>query len=369
MREKRVEFLDANTRLIFFEMLKLQLKTQTWKEFREKTGIEKSRLEYYRNGKFTIPVQRFEVLLAILPANDQTFFREKIHYKEGNWGARLGGKKTAALYPEHYELARKVAIKKGKERALLKEQSINLNMPLSEGLCEFVGAIIGDGCVDGYLDKNGNSKFHVSIVGHRELDKDYLTSHLSKIGENIFGAKPLFYFRKVKHAMSLNFNSRAMFRVLTKRFGFPAGAKTFTVKIPEEIINSEEKFVFATVRGIFDTDGCIFFDKRKPYAKKYPSIRFETVSESLFFQLRDFLAGYFSLYAGKRNTRNVFFIEIYGHAQFEKWMKLIGFSNQKHLTRIKYGLVEKPLPGFAPGASTSFDKLCIPMLRSGLTEL
>ena len=44
------------------------------------------------------------------------------------------------------------------------------------------------------------------------------------------------------------------------------------------------------IRGIFDTDGGVFLDKRKIYKTKYPRIIFQTVSKPLFEQLSSILS-------------------------------------------------------------------------------
>ncbi|MFA4855419.1 MAG: LAGLIDADG family homing endonuclease [archaeon] len=208
-------------------------------------------------------------------------------------------------------------------------------LSLSRDLCEFVGAVIGDGCIDRYLTKDGKSKYHVNITGDAELDKDYLSVHLPLIVQNIFNADSGFYFRKDCRCIVLNIYNELLFSTLTKRFGFVPGNKTFTVSIPEEIIEAGGDFLFAAIRGIFDTDGCIFLDKRKIYKKPYPRITLQIVSKPLFLQLKKALEKHFSLYTHYSPKRECYSLEIYGFRQLEKWMRLIGFSNQRHLRKIE----------------------------------
>lgn len=207
--------------------------------------------------------------------------------------------------------------------------------PLSMDLCEFVGAVIGDGCIDGYLTKNGKSKYHVNITGDAELDLDHLSVHLPSIVRKLFNAGSGVYFRKDCRCIVLNLYNERLFNTLTKRFGFVPGNKTFTVNIPEEITEAGGEFLFATIRGIFDTDGCIFLDKRKVYKKPYPRITLQIVSKPLFLQLKKALEKQFSLYTHYSPKRGCYSLEIYGPKQLEKWMQLIGFSNSRHLSKIE----------------------------------
>jgi hypothetical protein len=61
----------------------------------------------------------------------------------------------------------------------------------------------------------------------------------------------------------------------------------------------------------------------------------QIVSKPLFLQLKDFLKNYFSIYAFEDNKRKAYRVEVYGHKQVSKWMKLIGFSNKRHLDKVK----------------------------------
>ncbi len=223
------------------------------------------------------------------------------------------------------------------------------DMPLTEDLCEFVGAVIGDGSIDGYLDVRGNSKYHVFITGNAELDDDYLTEYLVKILETTFQKKPTILLRDSR-TMILNICSKRIFGFLTERLGFIPGNKTYTVSIPPEIINGGEKLVFASIRGIFDTDGNFFVDNRKIYRKPYPRITLRIASEPLFLQLKEILEKYFSIYAAKKKNgiHQIYEIVIYNEDQLDKWMSLIGFSNQKHLKKID---AYRQITSRAPGGS------------------
>ena len=232
----------------------------------------------------------------------------------------------------------------GRAMASLNTSSSNLpfqnllNMPLSEDLCEFVGAVIGDGSIDGYVNVRGKSKHHIFITGHAEDDLDYLTNRICQISETCFHKAPRIRYRKPS-TIILNYYSKPIFDLLTKRLGFIPGKKVYTVVIPNEILNSHENFLFATIRGIFDTDGGVYLDRRKIYRHKYPRIMLRIASEPLFSQLKFILGKYFSLYTAKKYAKNTKFVSyeivVYGQKQVDLWMQLIGFSNKRHLTRLK----------------------------------
>lgn len=208
---------------------------------------------------------------------------------------------------------------------------------LSKGLCEFIGIIIGDGCIDSYKTKNNKFKYHISICGHSELDKDYLTNKIPKLIYQLFNKKVNWLYKKNTNAIVVNIYSKDIFNLLTKRFQFKPGKKSHSVTIPKEIISAKRYYKFAVLRGIFDTDGNVFFDKRKRYKQDYPRITLKIASEPLFNQIRSILKEDFTIYTATKidETRVYYEIIIYGHSQLKKWIKLVGFSNKKHLDKIK----------------------------------
>lgn len=227
----------------------------------------------------------------------------------------------------------------------------NNNLILTPELCEFVGMIIGDG----YIQKPIRVKlfYSVSITGHSKDDKEYLTKFTPALVKAFIEIRPpRVFFRKDSNALILKFNSKKLFYFLTNKIGLPVGNKTFTAKIPDLIENSGEELLFSNIRGIYDTDGTVFFDRRHTYCSPYPRICLQTVSEPLFIQLKLILEKHFSIYTKKLKTRHVFTIDVYGWKQFQKWMSLIGFSNKKHLDRINQGFKDKLQAGIAPAVST-----------------
>ncbi|MFH1587438.1 MAG: LAGLIDADG family homing endonuclease [Candidatus Diapherotrites archaeon] len=210
-------------------------------------------------------------------------------------------------------------------------KEINENQELSNDLCEFIGALIGDGYT--------NRGVIVGICGHNELDKSYF-KYLNRNAKSLFGLDGSLIKKKNKNANDMRFYSKNLYDMLTNRFEFPKKRKTENIKIPGEIMNSDESLIFSTIRGIFDTDGCIFFDRRRAYSKPYPRITLQIVSVPLINQLVKILGKYFVVSNRNYPGRNAYYLEIYGHEQFEKWMNLIGFSNERHLNRIEKALGE-----------------------------
>ncbi len=202
---------------------------------------------------------------------------------------------------------------------------------LNEEICEFIGAFIGDGYMSN-LGKNKNI-YVIGISGNQILDEDYLKNRLLPIVKKYFpNTNPRLFYRKDENTLVLLIYSKELCDYLIS-LGFSFGPKSRKVTIPQIIVQSE-RLMSATIRGIFDTDGCVFQDKRKTYNKPYPRITIQIASIPLIEQLETYLSKSFSLYVDKRNRdgkRNT--LEIYGHLQLERFLKQIGFSNKRHLSK------------------------------------
>ena len=111
------------------------------------------------------------------------------------------------------------------------------------------------------------------------------------------------------------------------------------------------------IRGLFDTDGSLYFEKNRSAKKpenKVPNIKIGTTSKGLSRQLIKILSklGYHprckNPFRGKRDKNQVYSVLIYRKGDIKKWIKEIGFRNPKHYTK---WLVFKKL-GYCPPYTT-----------------
>ena len=136
-------------------------------------------------------------------------------------------------------------------------------------------------------------------------------------------------------------------KVVTKFFtdnGFKSGCKTYTVRISEDIKSAPKNIQLGFIRGLFDTDGCIRFDKNRTLHYYYPRIEFGFASENLTNDLHllfDKLE--FKSYRWKQHRKDgeAFSICLAGFANLEKWIKEVKPANDKHNKRIELGLLNK----------------------------
>ena len=113
---------------------------------------------------------------------------------------------------------------------------------------------------------------------------------------------------------------------------FKPGNKTYTIKIPDYIKDSSKHNKLSFVRGYFDTDGCLRFDKNKSNLHKYPRIEFGSASQQMIYDLKELLSELgFKNHIWKDNK--YLKLCIAGRVMLEKWIKEVKPKNPKHLNK------------------------------------
>ncbi|MFA7707609.1 MAG: LAGLIDADG family homing endonuclease [Candidatus Pacearchaeota archaeon] len=325
--EEYFYFKTKERRDNFFEDIKRFSKLK-WKEINNQTKISKTSLEGYKRG-FNIPENRFKKLIDYIPLEYQKEILNSIQKLSSNLWLSKGGKKAYQINFNKFKEGRDKGMKTIKERK--KNKEIKINFDLSKELCEVIGAFIGDGFFNCYKNK----LYQIEFAGDSRKDLDYYTQTIiPTIKLFVPSIKPHIYYVKNKNSIRVVFYSKELFYFLKEGFSFTPGVKTYTIKIPEIIMNSNEEFINSTIRGIFDTDGYVFLDKRKNYKNPYPRVSIQIASYPLHLQLKDYLSKYFKLYTKELINRKIYCLDIYGHNQLNIWMSKIGFSNKRHLNKI-----------------------------------
>ena len=136
--------------------------------------------------------------------------------------------------------------------------------------------------------------------------------------------------------MYFRLQSKYAFDTLNKNLGIFAGrGKARNVKIPNTIIEKGWKYTKWVLRGIMDTDGTLFFSNKTYKVKIYPTIEIKTFSKDLASQINDLLKqkGFRAKMRGKQERG--FDVALYGYNMLYKWINEIGFSNERHINKLK----------------------------------
>ncbi|MEK6963815.1 MAG: LAGLIDADG family homing endonuclease [Nanoarchaeota archaeon] len=316
---KRVFFKNDKIRNQFFAALKTRF--GSWKSVQEHFKLYKSRLDTFRSATRSIPYSMFLNFIACVKDQDKNFFFEQIVLKEKDWGRRKGGVSTSRKHPDIFRKGRKL----GAQSAKVLKYHFKFDMPLTLGLCELIGAFIGDG----FTNKYGGA-YTIQFTGHAQLDKEYYTTLMSYIKGISPRSNPILTSKE--NALRLTIHSKEFHYLLTKRFKFPAGKKAYSVVIPDEILKADSLLLKRCIRGIFDTDGSVYWDKRATFKVPYIRIGLQMVSKHLMAQIYDILRG-FEINA--TITSDFRKIQINGVQNCKRFIEIVGFSNQRHLSKLK----------------------------------
>ncbi len=322
----RIEFKDSKIREIFFNNVRAKGGFSSWKEFRAHFKISKSSLENYKNGRLTIPMDRFNEMEKNIPDNLKVLYNDNITVKAGDWGRIKGGVNNYKKNKSIFDLGRKKALETKRKLYAISNESLQID--LTPKLAEVLGTFIGDGFFNKY-----NSSYFIQFAGDSRYDYDYYKNVIIPYINTIIPNKP--YIRIKGNSMWITFYSKYLFYLLLKRFNMVTGKKVYTIQIPDEILNNKNLLKY-TIRGIIDTDGCIYYDKRIIYKKPYLRIALSLSNKNLINQIK-FALEDFGIRCGlaKRKDGIGFILQINGYCEVNKYIKLIGLSNTRHLNKLK----------------------------------
>ena len=132
-----------------------------------------------------------------------------------------------------------------------------LKLERTNDLAELIGVCLGDGHL---------SRYYFAVFGDKTKDTTYLLHHVKPlIHNNTLGLASKFKTNR-PHENYLVVNSAACTRALSRQ-GLPYGDKIMNhARIPLWIFR-KTSFMIACLRGLFDTDGCVYGFKRQPPAR------------------------------------------------------------------------------------------------------
>lgn len=194
----------------------------------------------------------------------------------------------------------------------------------SKELAEFIGIMLGDGGITSYANQ-------ICITLNNRDDKEYI-GFVSALIEKLFSRKPTIIDHKTAHAARILVSSMSLVEYLIS-LGLKTGNKTtLQVDMPDWIKNNVS-YSIACVRGLVDTDGCIFDECHNIKGKKYcyPRLAFVTASEPLRDSVFSILNKLNLDPKIRHKTKR--YLKIEDKEKIAEYFKVVGTSNPKHLKR------------------------------------
>lgn len=196
-------------------------------------------------------------------------------------------------------------------------------------LAEFVGVLFGDGHV---------GKYQTSITLDSRNDREY-ADYLKGLIENKFGVPAKLSFRKNARALDLTISSIAFSKQMV-RFGMVEGTKLRVGLHIPEWITSSRTYTQAFLRGLFDTDGCVYSELKKVNGKEYRYIgmAFASASPSFLGEIAVALQG---LGLSPTYTSRQKSVYMRKQSSIDAYFSMVSSHNPKHSVRYEMFRLEK----------------------------
>lgn len=305
-------------------------------------GLSRRTVDDWQREKYSMPLKAVEVLCAKsnlnIPKNIQV--KDRFWYTHG--GGNAGG---IAVYNKYGHIGGNPEYRKRRWREWWENKgrhnkhSITAALPVrtppqSEALAEFVGIILGDG---------GISERQVTVTLHKVDDIKY-ADYVKKLIFELFNVTPSFYFSKKDNVIDVVVSRSELVKYLIN-LGLCVGSKVrHQIDVPLWIKNSNN-LSRACIRGLFDTDGCLYIDKHKVKDKIYSNCGMNFTNRSL--PLLDFFKSKLEYFGYHPTQKTKFSIFLRREDEIIKYFQTIGFGNYKYKNKLeeflknKYGEVPK----------------------------
>lgn len=194
---------------------------------------------------------------------------------------------------------------------------------LSGDLAETVGIILGDG---------GVTDYQIKVTLDRKIDKGYAFFVQNLMGK-VFGEKPSFKERKSDNTIRLTISGINLVEDLAKIGIYKGNKIKRQVDFPIWIWRKPE-YQIACVRGLFDTDGGIYYHIHWTKGIKYRNLGlcFTSWSKPLLKSVSEVLSKQGIKYS-LREKGNLF---VYDLKEIKKYFKVFQPHNQKFIKKLEY---------------------------------
>lgn len=284
----------------------------------------------WESGDSTIPHDSFSMILShtklALSDLNPSLIDDYWYAKKA---AKLGGRARYALYGNPgTELGRKkgglISVESHKKLNTDFQTLKKVNLPKhSKYLAEILGIVFGDGHL---------STYQLLITTNSITDLEH-ANYVKKILEDVFNTNVSLKKKRSQNALNIVLSSKTVVSFI-HLLGMPKGNKLdLGLNIPQWV---KENSLYSRyfIRGLFDTDGCIYLDRHRVKTKVYASVGWAITSYSttLIHDIKNLLV---SFGFNPTNTSKQKSVYLRRKKEIIKYFELIGTSNKKHRDRFE----------------------------------
>ena len=196
----------------------------------------------------------------------------------------------------------------------------------SQDLAEFVGIMLGDG---------GITQYQLKVTLSSLVDAEY-SEYVQGLIQNLFSV-PVFLRQYPRHNfLTLTVSRVGVVYYCNEVLGLHIGNKLKQGLDIPDWVKREELYMKRCLRGLVDTDGCIFYERHVINGKRYsyPRLNFTSASPLLVKSVVEILE-----YLGfsPRVRRKGRAVQLEKKEEIRQYLDVIGTSNPKHLQRFLSG--------------------------------
>jgi hypothetical protein len=285
------------------ELVLLAKRNMIWGDLSRKLNLAPGYLiTEIKSEKRLISEDNYKILCKLSRNNFNKYIIERV---DDNWGKSKGGKNSSGNTKKFIEPVR------------------------NRKLAELFGIILGDGHLEERVIGGKIRVYCVRIAGNSKTDKDYMFKYIPQLFFEVFKERGSIMQRKNTNCAYFTIHGKRVVEFLKKAGLHPGNKVKNNVGIPQWI-KENTSFLKCCIRGLVDTDGCVYYISKK--TNRNLRISFTNHSHNLLEDYRDSLI---KLEFFPSKIIRKYDVCLSSKQDVKKYIKEIGFSNSKNLKRIK----------------------------------
>ena len=320
-------YFNPNSRALLFTRIDAAILVSQ-ASLAKKAGVHKRTLNGWKNGVSGIPLSFLslveEEFSVQIPRPEEIVSDSEIRSRNGI----LGGKARQALYGDLGTLESRTrggisSYKSHIKKDISPFHRKTFSRPkLSKDLAEFAGILLGDG---------GVTERQITISSHRTDEAEY-AMFVANLIQKLFAVNPVIAEMPKRGVLTVTVSRTGVVDFL-KDIGLGANNKVREQAGVPEWIRKRLDFKIRCIRGLFDTDGCIYTDTHIIKGKMYRSRGMAFSNRSLpllsFFKktLRE------TGFSPTQSTKYIVFLR--KNEDVVRYLRVVGSSNPKHIRRFR----------------------------------
>lgn len=301
-----------------------------WRELAKKLNINESTLsKSYLFELSSIPYEVFSKIARLLSMTEEDILRAynaKIEKEIIVIGRKVLGEQKKKFQEIKITFKRKILdldTSKVNYSLVDKKKCLILPKKITPELAEEIGMHYGDG----FLSER---RYDYRLKGNPYDERGYYINYIKPLFRKLYNLDV--NLKNFKTSYGLEISSKALWEFKTKVLGINPGNKE-NILFPKILKVDNLQILASFVRGLFDTDGSLYFKTRYGYEKYYPVITLALFSKELIKEVGKILKmlGFNpNVYINKKNG----LISLNGIGSLKRYEKLIGWSSQKNLNKL-----------------------------------